>query len=65
MSALLKYGEQLQQKRIECRQTVQTFAAILGITEAALTAMEEGKKAIPVSLLLKIAECFRYVDGQA
>ena len=42
MSALLKFGEQLQQKRLECRQTVQSFAAIVGITEAHLNAIEEG-----------------------
>lgn len=65
MRALLKFGEQLQQKRLECRQTVQSFAAIVGITEAHLNAIEEGKRAVPVPLLLKISHCLKYASGKA
>ena len=64
MSELLKFGEQLQQRRMECRQTVQSFAAIVGITEAHLNAIEEGKRAVPVSLLLEISRCLKYAGGQ-
>lgn len=65
MSELLKFCEQLQQKRLECRQTVQSFAAIAGITEAHLNAIEEGKRAVPVPLLLKISRCLKYASGKA
>lgn len=64
MSELLKFGEQLQQRRMECRQTVQSFAAIVGITEAHLNAIEEGKRAVPIPLLLKIAEGLKYAGGR-
>lgn len=64
MSELLKFGEQLQQRRMECRQTMQSFAAIVGITEAHLNTIEEGKRAVPVPLLLKISRCLKYAGGQ-
>ena len=65
MSELLKFGEQLQQRRLECGQTVQSFAAIVGITEAHLHGIEEGKRAVPIPLLLKIAESLKYAGGRA
>ena len=64
MSELLKFGEQLQQRRMECRQTMQSFAAIVGITEAHLNAIEEGKRAVRVPLMLKISRCLKYAGGQ-
>ena len=65
MSELLKIGEQLQQKRLESRQTVQSVAAMVGITEACLNGIEEGKRAVPVPLLLKISRCLKYASGKA
>lgn len=61
---LTKFGKQLRSLRLETNQRLKDMAEMLDVTVAYLSAVENGKRAIPDTWIEKIAEEYHLSDDE-
>lgn len=61
---LTKFGKQLRSLRLETNQRLKDMAGVLGVTVAYLSAVENGKRAIPDNWIEKIADEYHLSDDE-